>query len=667
MDSFNSLKKSGSSAVKAKTVQWGTNAAAEFTLHNSTMDLSNLSPTTVERYFPSSFDRYEEMHPVDEEMLRMTKENSAILAALDECFDDSSSESSSGSCDEIHCFKDVDDDDEYFMPVRRSSKARKNRRSSGIFTPEPLLEPSHDGAARSSAFGLSALNKLTLSSPLNASTRNIESEQATDVAGGVPQMVIVDPREMSPGVPNASKPPLTLATTEAAGTLEFVLSCPASALTQNVRINHSVELLHFFLSFFRNRSLTIFQFLQFCLSPLSQVEDISVVPSLERVLRKMSDMRGVGFQESDGRRICSFSEDDFSWLEPFDSNEAFRELADQSFLTAQTAVSHLPQANQVSHHDPGFESWAISEWLTLETQALEAIDVHLSSGLMQEVSTLCDNTSRITKEIGTLKWIQGRCFIEDQTIHHLEKDLLMLECECERRKKECLEQELCTFVANRYSTYLSQTLSPFCFKEWDDVEMQLVFGTPIQGLDIIVVQNSENGSLDIEYDESSVLRSKEDRDRIEPSHHCATFYRAMLRACIGILPPPDPQDIMQRLQLFALQVVRLENACWDLYRLALSHSTYVLDAGEDNERVVTIIAMVSPEVSFRTIYDLSDVRTISLCRPTSSHLHVSTTGEPISQSYPIRPLVQVLKSLLDYWMTRMSDYDEASQERGNKP
>jgi hypothetical protein len=378
------------------------------------------------------------------------------------------------------------------------------------------------------------------------------------------------------------------------------------------------------------------------------------------VLSKLSEVSGIGCQDVDGYRTSSFSDDVFSWLESFDSTEVFLAIIDDSFLTARTAVSLLPQVSEESLHDPELESWAISEWLKLETQALEAIDCHLSCEMMQNLPALCEHLARITKEVGTLEWIQERCLGEEQAAHHLELDLLRMEWEYENRRKASLEHELSAFVANRYSTFLSHIVSPFSFQEWDDVEMQLLFRTPIQGLDLLAFQNSENGSLSIgECDEAFARTSNEDRDRLEPKHQCATFYRAMLRACTRILPHPDPQDITRRLRLFAVLVVRLEKACWDLHRLTLSQSTLVVDAGE----AVAIVATVAPDVSFRTVYNLSDVRTLTLCLPTSSSLHASTTGKPILHSYPKQPLMQVLKSFLDSWMTEMTVSDCAEGER----
>jgi hypothetical protein len=249
------MKTSGNSDVEAKTVQWGINSAAEFTLDTSATDLSHLSPTTVERQFPSSFERYEEMHPVDEEMLRITKENSAILAAADEYSDDSSSESSDTSGDDIHCFKDSDDDDEYLVPVRRSSRARKDRRASRIFTREPLLEPPPDSAALSSALGLSPIKGLSPSSHLSSNTRSVEPQQSMNAAGDVQRVVIVQPSETSLGTVSpirpllalqlnstspAEGPSLDLEATEEAVSLQ---ASPAGAWTQKVRITTFAPLL----------------------------------------------------------------------------------------------------------------------------------------------------------------------------------------------------------------------------------------------------------------------------------------------------------------------------------------------------------------------------------------------------------------------------------------
>jgi hypothetical protein len=151
-----------------KVLQWGSNSAVEFNGQTPALDLFHLSPATVELRFPAALDGYEELHPVDEEMMQLTKENSAILAAW-EGFDDSSSESSIGSNDddESHCFEDTEDDEDYRPPARRQATARNLRRASGIFTPAPFLaSTSPDPMPPSSHEVMSPFDKLSLTSPV---------------------------------------------------------------------------------------------------------------------------------------------------------------------------------------------------------------------------------------------------------------------------------------------------------------------------------------------------------------------------------------------------------------------------------------------------------------------------------------------------------------------
>jgi hypothetical protein len=162
--------------VDRKVLQWGSNSAVEFNMQTAALDLLHLSPATVELRFPATLDGYEELHPVDEEMMQLTKDNSAILAALEDFDDSSSSESSIGSPDDDdapHCFQDTDDDDDdygddYRPSARRLSSATRNsRRASGIFTPEPFLDSaaSPDPVPPSSPGVVSPFDKLSLTSP----------------------------------------------------------------------------------------------------------------------------------------------------------------------------------------------------------------------------------------------------------------------------------------------------------------------------------------------------------------------------------------------------------------------------------------------------------------------------------------------------------------------
>jgi hypothetical protein len=348
-------------------------------------------------------------------------------------------------------------------------------------------------------------------------------------------------------------------------------------------------------------------------------------------------------------RVASAPSAELSWLEPFDSLQVFREQIDQSFVMARAAVSLLPQTSEAWQHDSGLESLAIAEWLKLETQALEALDLSLSL-LNHNVLTLCDELERVVKGVGTLNWIRERSLKEEAHVYHLETDLLQSEWESEHLGQLQLQHQLCSFVANRYSTYLLQILSPFRFEDTDDTHMKLVFPTPIDGLDIFMQLNNEDGSLRIDYDEE-VNRGVETGERREitrlpPSHACATFYRAFLRASIGSLIQPDPEDATKTLLHFGLLLIRLEKACWDLHHLSSLHLTNVIDWSEDDESAVEVIANVSPDVSFRTIYRLADARTLALGLPTSYHLEVSRVGKTAGKAYPKQPLVQVVKSLL---------------------
>jgi hypothetical protein len=72
--------------------------------------------------FPSSESEYEALHPVDHELIRITKENSAILAA----FDDSS--------------EDDDDEEDEPSEERKQQIYRRKRRQSGLFTPRRSTE-----------------------------------------------------------------------------------------------------------------------------------------------------------------------------------------------------------------------------------------------------------------------------------------------------------------------------------------------------------------------------------------------------------------------------------------------------------------------------------------------------------------------------------------------
>lgn len=650
-------------------IRFGPNCAAEFDMHRPCGELTQWSPSRVAECYPHSPTAYDRQHPIDEALVRLTKENAAILAVWDDDCDDDNFAVDHGKDDSDHddndreygrdipgggphriqrhyCFEDKDDGDD--DPVeddfvvlhklrRRSPKTtpRNLRRESGLFV------PCHDVATTSTPLtvanaatvvtaspDLPLLQKLSLHSPGAVA---VGDDAARTSLGAIsPQL----PAEPMQGILTVDQSPATLKPqtyNRRSSSLSPMMLSPFQ-WQQKVRTTSAygfecIRLLHL---------TPLAQLAKLCSSPIPSHEYVDPVASLDHSLRKLAELCGTdgvspsssGWDTDPEGPTWTNGSADMEWLQGFDSCTALRHLVQRNLLTTRAAVSLMRPTALTSPlpHRAEANEWfcetAGLEWQRLELQLLEKLRQQISTSLLQVLSHDSERLTWHTVQGLPPRHVEQLLLQEEESLRNLEGELQILQCENERLRRLQLEQALTSALATRCLGHVLRALMPFDVRDTDGEESLLFFPTPIQGLEICVVHRMD-GTMVVECQERLEPNNSvtlESNRRIAPDHACATFYKAVLPACFQNIPAG--REGLNRLEL---SLGRLERACWDLYSLSNTHPSHTIEEIDKNSRSLIVTVLLSGTKSFQAIYDCNNPQTLSSYFP--SEVRVSSDGE----------------------------------------